>query len=238
MRCARFSFVVAALLAACADPGEPGAVDRGKALFTDPRLSSSPSNPFSCSTCHEIEAGRSPLRKPGAPLAGVTLRPLFWGGQENDLLSAVNACLRHFMISTTPLTEDDPRARDLYAFLESLEPGDANPVPFTLPRTIEDVPRVPDTGEGELLYGLACLHCHGVRATGAGRLSPVVPVLPDQTIAEHPGYTPRLLRLVFIEKTRHGVFFGYGGSMPPFSVETLSDTELALVLEYLGMGGQ
>ena len=33
---------------------------------------------------------------------------------------------------------------------------------------------------------------------------------------------------------RHGGFLGYGGEMPPFSVEKLSDAELADLIEYLG----
>ena len=71
--------------------------------------------------------------------------------------------------------------------------------------------------------------------TGAGQLSASIPILPDDTLAAHPPptYSPRLQRLVFIEKTRHGLFLGYGGDMPPFSLETLPDASLSDILEAL-----
>jgi thiosulfate dehydrogenase len=67
-----------------------------------------------------------------------------------------------------------------------------------------------------------------------------VPILPDDTLAAHapPAYSPRTQRLVFIEKTRHGGFLNYGGEMPPFSLETLPDTDLSDILEALGVTGQ
>ena len=52
------------------------------------------------------------------------------------------------------------------------------------------------------------------------------------------GYSERLIRLVFIEKVRHGPFLGYGGTMPPFSMETLSDEGLADLLEALAVTGE
>jgi thiosulfate dehydrogenase len=45
-------------------------------------------------------------------------------------------------------------------------------------------------------------------------------------------------RLIFIEKIRHGRFLGYGGEMPPFSSELLSDADVADVLEYLSILGE
>jgi thiosulfate dehydrogenase len=38
---------------------------------------------------------------------------------------------------------------------------------------------------------------------------------------------------VFVEKTRHGGFLGYGGTMPPFSLNVLSDEDLADLLTFL-----
>jgi len=62
--------------------------------------------------------------------------------------------------------------------------------------------------------------------------------LPEDTLAEHAGYSLRSQRLVFIEKIRHGLFLGYGGDMPPFSKEQLSDAEISDVLEALGVFGE
>jgi thiosulfate dehydrogenase len=228
--------VVVMLSFAAACGGQPeGAVARGRALFADPAVSPSASNRFACATCHDTGEATA-HRKPGAALAGATMRRTFWGGQENDLLRSVNACLRYFMLSNVALEATAPSARALYAFLESLEPGSPEPVPFTIVREISELPRS-DGREGSTLFRLACEHCHGAAGSGAGRLTKAAPVLPEQTILAHDGYSPRVLRLVFIEKTRHGGFLGYGGSMPPFSREVLSDAELAAILEYLGITG-
>jgi thiosulfate dehydrogenase len=44
-------------------------------------------------------------------------------------------------------------------------------------------------------------------------------------------------RLIFTEKIRHGLFLGYGGTMPPFSSQLLSDAEVSDLLEALGVLG-
>jgi thiosulfate dehydrogenase len=143
------------------------------------------------------------------------------------------------MYATKPLVPREADADDLYAYLVSLEPGTPDDVAFTPVRDIEDVPRG-DAQRGSTGYGRACAGCHGELGTGSGRLGPRIPNLPGDVLVEHaaPAYTPRTQRLVFIEKTRHGVFLGYGGDMPPFSREVLSDAELGDVLEALGVLGE
>ena len=36
----------------------------------------------------------------------------------------------------------------------------------------------------------------------------------------------KMMRTVVVEKIRHGSFLGYAGTMPPFSVEALSDADV------------
>ena len=235
---ARLLTVFAAFVACGCAPAAPEVtVARGRALFQAKGkggLSPSSLNRFACATCHDETAPAAPATlKPGAPLAGATLRPSFWGGAENDLLASINACRAHFMAAGTPLAADDPDADALYLYLVSLEPGDARPAPFTVVSSVVDLPRG-DAAAGRARYDGACAPCHGAPHDGAGRIGSRVPVLPDQTVADHPGYAPALLRLVFLEKTRHGGFFGYGGDMPPFSREVLSDSALADILATLG----
>ncbi|HVJ14355.1 MAG TPA: hypothetical protein VM686_02900, partial [Polyangiaceae bacterium] len=79
----------------------------------------------------------------------------------------------------------------------------------------------------------ACRPCHGELGSGARRLSEVIPVLPDEAVAKHSSYSVEEQRLVFVEKVRHGRFFGYGGFMPPFSLEALPDERLADLLSAL-----
>ncbi|MGK3961248.1 c-type cytochrome [Sorangium sp. So ce118] len=227
----------------CGCPGDPEtkivdatAVEHGAALFRDPSIAETSFNHYSCATCHEAvpgDAGDAML--PGAPLAGAVNRPHYWGGQEVDLLAAINHCLYYFMTKDLPWTADDEAARAMYAYLESL-PGDgeaAEAAPFTPVYTLSQPPPG-DPKKGELIHERACASCHGRAHSGEGRLVARAPALPDQTLDEHPlgEYTEADRLLVFVEKVRHGGFVGYGGQMPPFSLEVLSDEEFGDLLSF------
>jgi len=229
---------------ACGDPEvvevERTAIEHGRELLFDPTLGGGSSdNRLACATCHGERADAASARLPGAPLAGAVARPSYWGGAEPTLLGAINQCRYYFMFADVPWTGDEVEARAIYAYLASIADGDASAQPFTL----GEVAALPagDASRGAGLYAAACASCHGDAYTGltGGTLRdvPSAPVLPQQTLAEHPlsEYTPEERRLVFVEKTRHGTFFGYGGQMPPFSIERLSDADLADVLAHLGL---
>jgi thiosulfate dehydrogenase len=236
-----------ASLSACGDPEpvvvERTAVEHGRALFEDPALDGSASNRLACATCHAEQAsGEGGPILPGAPLAGVTERASYWGGAELTLLGAVNQCRYYFQFADEPWTGEETEARAVYAYLESLGSAEKAPVSFTIGAVVD--PGAGDGARGEGLYARACASCHGAAHTGLApgpkmRDVPSAPVLPEQTLAEHPldEYTNDERRLVFVEKTRHGTFFGYGGQMPPFSVESLTDRDLADVLAFLGVSG-
>lgn len=228
--------VVAMTLGACG--GETSEVvvsaeERGAARFADPGLGRE-GNVVACADCHATSIPPAPDGLPGADLVNVASRPTYWGGQEDDLLDAVNTCLFWFMGRSTPLQPEDPEGVDLYAYLASLDGDDgAPPRPFT----IGDVewPGEGDAARGGSIYDRSCAWCHGALHTGDGAESPAAPVLPDDTIAAHPlgDYTEEARRLVFVEKVRHGPFLGYGGTMPPFSLEVISDAELADLLTFM-----
>lgn len=239
-------YVVLGLLVAACGEAEPkviqgSAVDHGKALFSDPTITGTSANTFSCATCHATArpetSGNGPLLT-GAPLAGVTRRPSYWGGTEVELLRSINACLYYFMLSSAPFSADDERTEALYAYLDTLpsDTTDEEAFPFTVVTQIGPVP-AGDAARGKPIYERACQTCHGAAKTGAGRITTRAPILPDQTLAEHPlgTYTEEQRRLVFVEKTRHGGFLGYGGEMPPFSKELLSDQEIGDMLVFLGV---
>ncbi|MEI9941934.1 MAG: c-type cytochrome [Pseudomonadota bacterium] len=225
------------LLSACGSTFEPGAVDQGRQLFESKALSQSHLNDYTCATCHDTEASTPPSKKAGGALAGVTLRSVFWGDQEADLLGSINACRNYFMSDNVALSASDEQARSLYAYLASLEPGDADPIPFTIVTTIDALPRG-DESRGRALFAVTCIACHGRMHDGVGRLNATVPILPEDTVAAHSEYSARVQRLVFTEKIRHGLFLGYGGVMPPFSQELLSDEDVSDLLEGLGVLGE
>jgi thiosulfate dehydrogenase len=234
------AMLAAALACGCSGDPEPvvqqgTAIDHGKAIFQDPGVAATELNTYSCATCHSASGvPEVDLLLPGGSLDGVTKRPYYWAGQEVDLLRAVNACLYYFMLKDEPWTKDDEEAKALYAFLESISQGNEGtaPVPFTVVVSIAELPEG-DAARGEQIYRLGCAQCHGTKHTGAGRIVERAPILPDQTLLEHPldRYTPDEQRLVFVEKARHGAFMAYTGTMPPFSLEVLPDEDLLTYLD-------
>ncbi|MEZ4295846.1 MAG: c-type cytochrome [Polyangiaceae bacterium] len=215
------------------------AIDHGKAIFEDPTVAGTELNTYSCATCHTAEATLpADLTLTGGSLAGVTKRPSYWGGQEVDLLRAVNACLYYFMLVDEPWTADNEQARALYAYLDSISQGPegTSAAPFSIVIDIYDLPEG-DPIKGEDVFDRACAACHGAPHTGMDRLVDRAPVLPEQTLEDHPlgEYTHDEQRLVFVEKARHGAFLSYTGTMPPFSLEALPDDEMADLLAYLDL---
>jgi thiosulfate dehydrogenase len=225
-----------AFFACGGDEPAPSEAATGKALFEDPALSSSTSNVFSCATCHDAEGTRGDALLAGAPLGGVTARPTFWGGRAGDLLTAVNHCRAYFLDTPIPWDGSEPEARAIYAYLASLSNVHPTSIAFTVAPVARDPAGPADATSGGEIYRRACHACHGPLHTGKDRLAPLAPKLPDQTLSEHAAtYAKDEQRLVFVEKTRHGPFFQYGGSMPPFSTETLSEADLSNLLAYLGL---
>lgn len=231
------------LFAACASAVDDSAVERGARLVADPKLSPAAFNFTACTTCHATERESQQDRLlPGAPLAGAVSRASFWGGQEEDLLRAVNHCRNYFMYADVPWQPDSPDAHAIGAYLLDLdrrappELRESQSVSFV--NAIEDVPRgAPD--KGAEVYRRACSACHGAVHTGEGRPSLRPPVLPDETLSQHAHLAQTggagVLRRVFIEKIRHGGFYGYGGSMPPFSREALSNSDIGDLLEFFAI---
>jgi len=229
------ALALAFLLAACAEPPSVEtrtAAERGAALFRDPRISPNTFNPFSCATCHAAGPVPESQKLPGGSLAGVGKRTSFWAGQETSLLASVNVCMRSFLSAANGLSPAEEPAVSLYAYLASLE-GDGAPVPFTVVQSITDVPPG-NASQGAVVWDQACRICHGDPHTAKGQLAGLDIVIPEATIAEH---VPKGddVRLIVIEKVRHGSFLGYSGRMPPFSREVLSDPELSDLLSFLGL---
>lgn len=207
------------------------AVEHGRALFSDPHTSPSPSNVFSCATCHPGEGADGRIY-PGASLAGATSRTSFWGGARVDLLESINDCRVSFMDARTPWTREDEDARAMFAYL-STQTGASTPPPFSIVYTAPDV-SPGDARRGESAYARACSPCHGSIHEGKGRLVFFAPVLPDEVVVQHATLSPLDRRLVFLRKIREGAFVSPVGSMPPFSREALSDDDVAGILSYLG----
>ncbi len=225
-----------AVLTAC-DP-EPvvvtlSAAEYGEKLFADPALSDATSNRVSCADCHATTLESTFLS--GGSLKGVTKRPSYWGGAELDLLRSINHCRYYFMAANKLWTGEEDEAVATYAFLESISSDEqgTEPQPFELGEVKDMKPG--DAARGARVFDAACRSCHGASTSGLGAIVPSADRLPEDTLASHPEpeYSDEDRRLVFVEKTRHGGFLGYGGTMPPFSVNVMSDEDLADLLTFL-----
>ena len=210
---------------------EVPAATLGEQVFSDPKLSTSPINAFSCATCHQVGAASGRIN-PGFNLAGTVTRGGWWGGYETGLLDSINYCLTEFM-GGARLAATDPRARELYEYLAAS--GDPQPpgvLPLTIVKTatgLTDLTGVAATGQQ--LYDASCVRCHGAPHTGDGRISSRASIVPEDSLAVFPTQA----RAVVVEKIRHGKFFNIGGFMPPYPAEALTDQQVADILAYLGL---
>ncbi|WIG93691.1 c-type cytochrome [Myxococcus sp. SDU36] len=239
MKRAAWGVVALALVMTGCDDGGDGrvpAAEYGEVLFNDSRLSESGFNSFSCATCHAT----TPTAPAGRMDSGYTLydsafRERWWGGFETRLLDAVNFCYVNFMRGVTPLPKDSPQSRALYEYLVSISPSPSAPArPFTVVKDIVEVTRG-DVTRGQQVYVEACQSCHGEPHTGAGRLTELASILPEVT-DDYDALFPGVPKsLVVIEKVRHGQFFGVGGNMPLYGLETLSDEDLGALLAFLAL---
>jgi thiosulfate dehydrogenase len=212
----------AAVLALAACGERVPAAERGRLLLSSATFSSSPTNVFSCVTCHDVDS------------VATVARFHWWGGSYDVLLDAVNECLVSFMRGRR-LSPDDEDGRALLAHLESITHSALEPVlPLTVVTDIVDLPKG-NAARGAETYAAACERCHGAPHTGAGRIADWISVIPDSTLLTFGSDPKTGARAVTIEKVRHGKFFNIGGVMPLYSLEALPDAHLADILSYLGL---
>ncbi|HEY0714495.1 MAG TPA: c-type cytochrome [Polyangia bacterium] len=210
--------------------------ERGAELFESPALSTSRFNKFSCATCHAKVAGGAAVIvgrwDSGYNLDGVTARASWWGGGAVRLLDAINVCVEQFM-GGRALVAADPATRQLGAFLAEGAPATPLPAaPFTVAKNTTSLTELTgDPGKGAAVYVAGCQRCHGAAHTGAGRLDATVSVIPEDTIRLFPDRA----RAAFVEKLRHGRFFNIGGIMPFYTLEALSDADVADLMAYVGL---
>ena len=204
--------------------------DYGAQLFADETLTQSEFNSFSCATCHAVN-GAGPAMPAGYDLAGSAFRQSFWGGSTTTLLDAVNHCVTFYMRGA-PLDRNDVKGRALYEYLVSVTPERDTPgLPLTVVENVRGVGRG-SVDRGRAVWDGACRSCHGEPNTGDGRINELAGIVPNDAaaFAAAAGFP---VDVVVIEKIRHGSFFGVGGTMPLFSLEALSDDDVAALLAFL-----
>lgn len=223
------------LLAGCGPPPKSRpAAELGSELFDSPALSTDASNRFSCGTCHSRTADEGTRRLAGFPLANSAQRGRWWSGSYSQYLDAVNYCVVFFMRGAR-LKPGQPNADALYEFLVSISPAPkAEPIYFTIERNIR-APAAGSAAAGEKIYEIACRSCHGARGTSAGLLQPSTPLDSSLSTYYTTTYPTSEHGVLVTGKVRLGNFFGFGGSMPPFALERLSEAELADLIAFLAL---
>jgi thiosulfate dehydrogenase len=226
---------LACALSACGEEIVPAA-ELGERLFSQTGVSTSRHNRYSCATCHTVQAG-APLVLPGRydsgyNLADVFSRPAWWGGYAGKVLDAVNVCVTEFM-GGRELLPEDAEARQLGAYLAAASGSAVQPAaPHTIVRAVTPLDGMAgDPAAGAAIYTAGCYRCHGSTRNGAGRLDETFSIIPDDTIK---AFGDRARHAV-VEKLRHGRFFNIGGVMPLYTLEALTDAQVADLLAYLGL---
>jgi thiosulfate dehydrogenase len=224
--------LTASLLAGCGDDKVPAA-ELGKDRFSDPKVSTSRFNTFTCATCHAVDPGAAPVvpgrLDAGYNLAGAATRGSWWGGGSTTLLDAINVCVKEFM-GGAPLVRDSDATRELDALLEG-SPANG-PAPFTFVRITTPLAELKgDAAHGADVYQKACYRCHGEAHTWKGHSSPAAVAIPESSITTFGAEA----RAVTIEKVRHGRFINIGGIMPFYTAEAMSDQTVADLMVYMGL---
>ena len=224
------ALVVVMLAVGC---GSQSALDYGREIFDSTSISSAASNPFKCSTCHEVTA--TPTKQlPGYVLYDSVVRASWWGGNVLTLLDATNQCIYNFMRGNVITDSDEKGRRAVRVPVEHLARRLGAAVPADGGREHRRRAERRRGHAGRSIWNQSCANCHGAPHTGQGRLSDQVSnQCPDDSIAAHGTSATMGARPVVIEKVRHGKFFNVGGNMPLFSLEAMSDAQLGDVLAYL-----
>jgi thiosulfate dehydrogenase len=225
---------LALLGSGCGDRDVPAA-ELGQDRFSDPRVSTSHFNTFTCATCHVVDAAAKVVPEgrfdPGYNLAGAATRSSWWGGGETTLLSAINVCIKQFM-GGRALTRDEVAARELDAYLEAHPTTDTAPASFTIERMVGPLADIKgEATRGADVYQKSCYRCHGEAHSAKGRSSTIASIIPEASISSFH----ELARDVTVEKIRHGRFFNVGGLMPFYTKEAMTDQTIADILAYLGL---
>ena len=217
----RWISVAVLLAAACGDDSsEP--LD-GRLVYEQPFEDG---NSFACATCHALsEPAADGFRRPGHPIGDATRRPSFKNGLFTDVRDAVNTCVDEWM-DADPLSENDPRWRALFAFLDAQAT-----VEVAEPIAIQIVSPPADLSGGDMITGMtlfngSCAVCHGPDAVGTERAPSLIgEELDAETIAR------RVRTSGFRGSTTYEGLTG--GRMPFWGADRISDDELLDLVAYV-----
>lgn len=236
-----FALALAAAPACLANNGDPSERGRdtgvpdagfdlaaGEAVFTSALADGKNQYRFACATCHALsEPAPDGRRRPAHPLGDVTRRPSWHNGQVTSLLDAVNACIADW-IGAPAWTEDEPRWKELRAFLESKAPAADAPALVTTRAPVPANLAPGDGTRGRETFDRTCSVCHGLGGTGAS----TAPLLFHAFHAADATYIAGRVRNSgpASSTVHHGLA---GGVMPFWAADRLNDDELRDVIGFL-----
>ena len=107
------ALVVALLVAGC---GSQPAADYGRALFSDTSVSTAASNPFKCSTCHEVGA-MTTKTLPGYTMYDAAVRAGVVGRHRHDAARRDQSVRRRSSCAARRSRADDDKGRAIFVYL-------------------------------------------------------------------------------------------------------------------------
>ncbi len=153
---------------------DPDAIERGRTELEKPDPNG---NQFACTTCHSLEPeGETEILRAGHTLLNSLGRPSYKSGGRASFVGAVNVCRNDWMavgdpahnFDFVPWTEDEPRFKDLVAFIESVSMEETSPaLSFEIVPPAKSGPSTGDATRGCRLFNRSCGVCHGASAIGS-----------------------------------------------------------------------
>lgn len=221
--------------------GDPVMLAEGKMLFENAHRGRN-GNGFSCIICHDTGVdGESGIKRAGHTMMNAFNRPSWKNGNVNNLLEAVNTCLSDWMNADT-LSEDDLLWDALETYIRSISP-DPNSKPISI--QIVSPPNPPTGGNYErgaaIIQSLACIDCHGrdlrgVMDEGGGLLAPYLVSRPEIPL-DHEYITAKI-RLSGSNQSGSYEDLTYGGNMPFWGANRISDQDVRDIAEYIAVASR
>jgi cytochrome c len=216
-------------------------LSEGKMLFENAHRGRN-GNGFSCIICHDSGIdGEDGLIRPGHTMMNAFNRPSWKNGNVDQLLEAVNTCLSDWMNADT-LSEDDLLWEALETYIRFISP-DLNSKPISIQIvTPPDPPTGGNFERGEqLIQQLACIDCHGKDLRGVmddtgGLLAPYLIERPEIPL-DHD-YIAAKIRVSGSNLSGSYEGLSYGGNMPFWGANRISDQDVRDIAEYLAVASR
>ena len=201
-------------------------IARGKLIYEN---SLSYANDFACSSCHALtEPASDGFIRAGHPIGDATRRDTFKNGRVASFLDSAKSCLSEWMNANQNSLWDENSAdyQDLLAYLKDQDKGDgaALPISYTIQAPQTGAFANGDATRGKATFEASCALCHGSTNQGTN-IGPAIGSTNPDLIAAKARLSGKTDSAVYDQLL--------GGSMPFWSLERMSDSDLADTIAHI-----